>query len=114
MQVFYLRKVHYYCYFSAERYRDERTLAAKCGAVFLREPLSETGIDESIPDWSHKVSSLVEMQLQEEEKRLKSREAEVVEEKIKKETEALISRKLVEISPGTWPCYKCDKVIMQC
>lgn len=39
LQVSYLRKVHYFCYFSVTRFNDERKLSAKSGCAFLRPPL---------------------------------------------------------------------------
>lgn len=40
LQVSYLRKVHYFCYFSVTRFNDERKLSAKSGCAFLRPQLN--------------------------------------------------------------------------
>ena len=40
LQISYLRKVHYFCYFSVTRFNDERKLSAKSGCAFLRPELN--------------------------------------------------------------------------
>ena len=37
--IIYLRKVHYFCYFSATQFNDERKLSAKNGCAFLRSKI---------------------------------------------------------------------------
>lgn len=39
LQISYLRKVHYFCFFSVTRFNDERKLSAKSGCAFLRPKL---------------------------------------------------------------------------
>ena len=39
LQISYLRKVHYFCYFSVTQFNDERKLSAKSGCAFLRPSL---------------------------------------------------------------------------
>lgn len=39
LQISYLRKVHYFCYFTVTQFNDERKLSAKSGCAFLRAPL---------------------------------------------------------------------------
>lgn len=34
----YMRKVHGYCFYSAEQYDDERMLTSKCGSQHARAP----------------------------------------------------------------------------
>jgi len=83
----------------------------------LREPLSHEELsdeDTSLPDWHNKVSSLVSIRVEEEKKRTASTQVqESPEAIIERETDALIRRKLEEVNPDTWPCYRCDKVFMK-
>ena len=39
LQISYLRKVHYFCFFSVTQFNDERKLSAKSGCAFLRSKL---------------------------------------------------------------------------
>ena len=70
---------------------------------------------DQLPDWHHKVCSLVNMRVTESQKKEGDGEAggktnEEVEEAIGSATNKLIRRRLDSIEGGTWPCPYCDKV----
>lgn len=110
LQIFYLRRVHFYCYFSAGEYQNERLLAVKCGGVFLREKVKEKLEDDKMPDWHSKVTSLVRMRISQGGLKTKQHQDGNPEEIIQNEVDLLIKRKLVEEEENAWPCFRCEKV----
>ena len=62
LQISYLRKVHYFCYFSVTQFNDERKLSAKSGCAFLRPSLNlkkEVGTGKSLESSLLELSSLL-------------------------------------------------------
>ena len=48
LQLLYLRKVHFYCYFSCSEYNDERIMSTKCGAMYLRDKILDDESSENL------------------------------------------------------------------
>ena len=85
-------------------------MAAKCGSIFVRLPLKQEEQQTDLPDWHHKVTSLVGVRIAESNRKAQEPKAPEFGDVIEAETTKLIKRKLEVIEKNMWPCLYCDKV----
>ena len=67
----YLRRVHFYCFYSGEENEDERMLACKCAPVYLRnaKTVSESEYEEAVQN-SYEIKNFEEKYLEYAKQRL--------------------------------------------
>lgn len=67
LQLLYLRKVHYYCYYCASEAQDEHMLSNKCGGTHLRLKVESDEII-NVPDWHGRIVEMVEARFEKSKK----------------------------------------------
>jgi len=107
LNLIYLRKVHYYCYYSGEEYEDERMLAAKCSPAYIRPLKKPTELDKltaETPDgWAEKVEEGYKARL--------GRDApQLFDEYIEKKKEEFGTLKTDQRSNDRFACMLCEKL----
>lgn len=104
--IFYLRKVHFFCYYCGEDYESEEDLIRKCGDKHMRRQKKDSIIPETEENWAKSLDNKVKNRLEHPHKP----EIFLGTEEIERSTENFFKQNIQSKEKGRFRCAICNKL----